>query len=46
MARQVRHNIEGGWCHITTRGMGRREIYLEDCDREHFIELLQGLVER
>jgi REP element-mobilizing transposase RayT len=46
MARQIRHNVEGGWYHITTRGMGRREIFLEDRDREHFVELLSGLVER
>jgi len=46
MARQIRHNVEGGWYRITTRGMGRREIFLEDRDREHFVELLSGLVER
>ena len=46
MARQIRHNVEGGWYHITTRGMGRREIFSCDRDREHFIGLLQGLVER
>ena len=46
MARQLRHNTAGGWYHITARGMGRREIFLEDRDREHFVELLSGLVER
>jgi REP element-mobilizing transposase RayT len=46
MARQIRHNVEGGWYHITTRGMGRGEIFSADRDREHFIGLLQGLVER
>ena len=46
MARQIRHNVEGGWYHITARGMGRHEIFLEDGDREHFVELLAGLVER
>jgi REP element-mobilizing transposase RayT len=46
MARQLRHNVAGGWYHITTRGMGRREIFLDDRDREHFVELLAGLVER
>jgi len=46
MARQVKHNIEGCWYHITARGMGRREIYLEDRDLERFTELPQGLVER
>ena len=46
MARQIRHNVEGGWYHITTRGMRRRDIFSCDRDREHFIGLLQGLVER
>jgi len=46
MVRQIRHNVEGGWYHITTRGMGRREIFLEDPDREHFVELLPGLVKQ
>jgi len=46
MARQLRHTVEGGWYHITTRGMGRREIYLEDRDREHFVKLMSGLVEQ
>jgi REP element-mobilizing transposase RayT len=46
MARQIRHNVEGGWYHITARGMGRREIFSSDRDREHFVELLCGLVER
>jgi len=25
MARQFRHNVEGGWYHITTRGMRRKD---------------------
>jgi hypothetical protein len=45
MARQIRHNVEGGGYHITTRGMGRREIYSCDRDREHFTGLLQGLAD-
>ncbi|HPS07593.1 MAG TPA: transposase [Kiritimatiellia bacterium] len=46
MARQLRHHFAGGWYHITTRGMGRREIFSDDRDREHFVELLAGMVER
>ena len=46
MARQLRHHYAGGWYHITTRGIGRREIFEDDRDREHFTELLAGVVER
>jgi REP element-mobilizing transposase RayT len=46
MARQLRHHYAGGWYHITARGMRRREIFKDDCDREHFIELLEGMVGR
>ena len=46
MARQLRHHFAGGWYHITTRGMGRREIFSDDRDREHFVGLLAGMVER
>ena len=46
MARQLRHHFVGGWYHITARGMGRREIFEADRDREHFVELLAGMVER
>ena len=35
MVRQLRHHYAGGWYHITTRGMGRREVFLEDRDRGH-----------
>lgn len=27
MARQMRHNVEDGWYHITTRGMARQAIF-------------------
>ena len=46
MARQLRHHYAGGWYHITARGMGRREIFKDDRDREHFIELLEGMAGR
>jgi len=38
--------VPGGWYHITARGMGRRAIFTCDRDREHFLELLQGMAER
>jgi REP element-mobilizing transposase RayT len=31
---QIRHNVEGRWYHITTRGMGRREIFSVNRDRK------------
>lgn len=34
------------WYHITSRGTGRRAIFLDDRDREHFVELLAGMVGR
>jgi putative transposase len=46
MPRQLRHNVEGGWYHITTRGMFRKDIFENDRDREHFVELLSMMVER
>jgi len=46
MPRQLRHHVAGGWYHITTRGLGRRAIFESERDREHFIELLAGMVER
>jgi REP element-mobilizing transposase RayT len=30
MASQSRHNVEGGWYHITTREIGRRESDYEE----------------
>ena len=46
MARHLRCNVRDGWYHITTRGVGRREIFNDDRDRERFVELLGELVAR
>jgi len=46
MARHLRHDVCGGWYHITTRGTGRRDIFLDREDRRHFLELLEGVVGR
>ena len=43
MARQLSHHYAGGWYHITTRGIGRREILRDDRDRRHFLELLEDM---
>jgi REP-associated tyrosine transposase len=45
MARALRIERAGGWYHLTARGNERREIFYQDSDRRHFLELLQGLVE-
>jgi len=37
MLRQLRHHLPGGWCHITTRGLGRKTILCCERDHEHFI---------
>lgn len=34
-----------GWRHITTRGLGRRTLFHLDHDHEHFIELLDVMIE-
>lgn len=46
MTRPLRANIENGWYHVYGRGIDRREIYLDDQDRLHFLALLEGMVER
>ncbi|MCI0541590.1 MAG: transposase [Verrucomicrobiales bacterium] len=45
MARPLRIARAGGWYHVSTRGNERREIFYTDSDRQHFLELLEGLVE-
>ncbi len=46
MARRIRHDVAGGWYHITTRGLGRARIFKDDHDRQHFVELLGEMVSR
>jgi putative transposase len=45
MARPLRIERAGGWYHITARGNERREIFYQDSDRRHFLELLEAMVE-
>lgn len=46
MARPLRVNHPGGWYHVMNRGIERRDIFLEDRDRAHFVELIGLLLER
>ena len=44
MARPIRIERAGSWYHITARGNERRAIYRDDRGRQHFCELLAGMV--
>ncbi|MDH5232831.1 MAG: transposase [Gammaproteobacteria bacterium] len=46
MARPLRIEFAGGLYHITSRGNAQQAIYLDDEDREHFLELLYRACER
>jgi len=46
MARPVRVDVEGGWYHVTARGIERRAIFVDTRDHEHFLELLATMGER
>jgi putative transposase len=46
MARPLRMDVEGGWYHVTSRGIERRTIFRNDRDREHFLERLEAMVGR
>lgn len=46
MARPLRSNREDGWYHVFHRGLERREVFRDDRDREHFLELLGEMVTR
>ncbi len=46
MARALRILIPDGWYHVFHRGTQRREIFLDDRDRMHFLELLGDVYER
>ncbi len=45
MARPLRIEEIGCWYHITARGNERREIFWDDKNRQHFLELLEEAVE-
>jgi REP element-mobilizing transposase RayT len=46
VARPVRVDVEGGWYHVTARGIERRPIFEDVRDHDHFLELLPAMVER
>jgi putative transposase len=46
MARPLRVAIAEGWYHVFGRGLERREIFLEDRDGSHLLELFETLHER
>ena len=46
MARPLRIDLVDGLYHVTARGNERRSIDREDRDRQHFVELLEEVVER
>ena len=41
MARPLRPLVEGGWYHVTNRGVDRMNIFRDDTDRRRFLALLE-----
>jgi REP element-mobilizing transposase RayT len=46
MARPLRVQFRNGWYHVTARGSNRQNIYRDERDRLHFLELLGEMSER
>lgn len=46
MARPLRIEFAGALYHVTSRGDGREDIYLDDTDKESFLEILKDVCER
>ena len=46
MSRPLRIEFPGAYYHVTSRGDGREDIFLDDVDRERFLEGLSQVVER
>ncbi len=46
MARLLRCEFPGGWYHVTARGNERKNIFRDERDRAHFVELLAELEAR
>jgi putative transposase len=46
MARPLRIEFPGGLYHVTARGNGRLDIYIDDSDRELFLAVLASVVAR
>ncbi|MBE0433587.1 transposase, partial [candidate division WOR-3 bacterium] len=45
MARALRIQFPGAFYHVTCRGIERRQIFMDDADRNKFLELLSGSLE-
>ncbi len=43
MARPLRIEYPGAFYHITTRGVGRQNIFFKDCDKKVFLEIMGDL---
>ena len=46
MARPLRLEYENAVYHVTSRGNSGTEIFIEDVDREHFLEVLANAIDR
>ncbi len=46
MARPLRLEIPGGLYHVTSRGNGRNDIFLDDTDRTNWLDLLEAVCSR
>jgi hypothetical protein len=46
MARPLRVHRADAWYHVTARGTKRRDIFREEPDRRHWLELIPELAER
>lgn len=46
MTRPLRIDVEGGWYHVMSRGIERREIFPDESYCVHFLELLGSMSER
>ena len=46
MARPLRVQIENGWYHVTARGIDRGIIFQDTRDHEHFLELMEKVIEQ
>jgi putative transposase len=46
MARSLRIEFDGAWYHVFSRGQRREAIFINDRDRERFMELLEEMVEK
>jgi putative transposase len=46
MARPLRIEFAGALYHVTSRGDGRDDLYLDDQDRRRFLDILSAVRER